>query len=150
MRQPGRESSLDLVLHLVRRPDTAACMDWLTRVCNADTGDGVVEPAAVDDVDEPEVADNGGVVPAVDVEEVGTDALAPDTAVETGVVAILDDTGPLDKRIGTDRVTRKQCLADNTEVVWYLQLPSCNATREYAGSAMHCACLKKNALCYPP
>ena len=47
---------------LARRPDTAACTDWLTKVCNAATGDGAVEPAADDGgVVNPAAVINGGV-----------------------------------------------------------------------------------------
>ena len=77
---------------LARRPDTAACTDWLTKVCSAATGDGAVEPAADDGgVVDPEAVVNGGVpvVPVADGEEMGPEAVVPDEPLETGVVAIL-------------------------------------------------------------
>ena len=70
-------------------PDTAACTDWFTRVCSADTGDGVVEPAIVGGVVRPAAVDNSGVVLTVDGAEVCPDVLALGTALETGVVVIL-------------------------------------------------------------
>ena len=85
-------------------------MDWFTRACNTDTGDGVVEPAIVGGVVRPAAV---GVVLTVDGVEVCPDVLALGTALETGVVVIFDRT--LDRRIGTDRAT---CLANSTELIW--------------------------------
>lgn len=89
----------------------------MTKVCNATTGDGAVEPAANDGVVDPEAVVNGGVtmVPVAVGEEMGPDAVVQEETSETGVVAIkFLAIWTLDTRIGTDKETS---FADSTELV---------------------------------